>query len=338
MTAQTRNRTAVLASLGVLLLLLSSGVLYWQAVGVVADPGNPHANFWRVVREGLPAYTSTPSQGHTILIVNGGENWREIRNGLLMPYSQWLLAVAVVAVGLFYLFVGGEKLEKPRSGIMIERYSLAERVLHWYTAALFIAMAITGLGILLGRLLLMPILGHPFVSGYLGACKILHNYSGPLLVAGFLLELIAWVRYNIPKKSDLLWFKNMGGMLGRKGGPRPHVEKINGGQKAWFWLVIVFGAIVGCTGIVLDFPIWDQTRLTMQVSHVIHATVAVLFVAASFGHIYMGTLGSEGAFDGIWKGSVDAVWAEQHSDLWYEAKMQERAGKTSSTSAEGAMP
>jgi formate dehydrogenase subunit gamma len=249
-----------------------------------------------------------------------------------MPYSQWLLAIAVAAIGLFYLFIGGEKLERPRSGVMIERYTLAERVLHWYTAVLFIIMAVTGLSILLGRLFLMPIFGHQIVSGYLGASKVLHNYSGPLLVAGFLLELVFWVRYNIPKKSDLVWFKNMGGMLGRKGGPRPHVEKINGGQKAWFWLVIVFGAAVGITGILLDFPIWGQTRFTMELSHIIHAVVAVLFVGASLGHIYMGTVGSEGAFEGIWKGSVDASWAEQHSDLWYAEKMHEKEGKPETAS------
>jgi formate dehydrogenase subunit gamma len=318
MATQTRIRVVSLLMLGLLLLFLFSGILYWQAYS--ADLSNPRSDFWRIVRQGFPAYTSTPSQGHTILIQNGGENWREIRNGLLIPYSQGLLAIAVAAVGLLYLFTGGEKLEKPRSGIMIERHTLAERVLHWYTAVLFIIMGVTGLNILLGRLFLMPVFGHPFVAGYLGASKVLHNYSGPLLVAGFFLELVVWIRYNIFKRSDWAWFKNMGGMLGRKGGPRPHVGKYNAGQKAWFWLVIAFGSIIGCTGVLLDFPLWGQTRFTMEFSHVIHATVGVLFVAVSLGHMYMGSLGTEGTFEGIWKGSVDKVWAEQHADLWYAEK------------------
>jgi len=324
MSIQTGKRTIGLFVLGALLLFLLSGIFYWQAVG--ADISNPRGNFWRVVRQGIPSYTSTPAQGHTVLIVNSGENWREIRNGLLMPFSQWVILLALVAMGLFYKFVGPDKLEKPRSGVKIERYTKRERILHWYTAVLFITMAVTGLSLLLGRIVLIPIFGHSVDSAFLQMSKVLHNYCGPLLVIGILLEFFFWVRVNIPTKADLGWFKSMGGMLGKKG-PRPHTGKVNIGQKGWFWLVVIFGTIVGITGVLLDFPIWGQSRFTMQVSHVIHAITAILFVAASLAHIYMGSVGVEGVFEGIWTGSVDAVWAQQHADLWYEETMREDAGK-----------
>jgi formate dehydrogenase subunit gamma len=327
MATQTTKRTMSFLAGGMLLLILS-GAYYGLVISAdMADISNPHANLWRAVRQGIAGFMTAPSEGHTVLIRNGGENWRGIRNGILMRYAQWLPALALVAMGLFYLFVGGEKLEKQRSGIMIERYALAERVLHWYTATMFILMALTGLSILLGRVALIPLLGRGAVSGYLRVAKVLHNYCGPLLLAGIYLEFILWVRLAIPKKVDLLWFKNMGGMIGKKGGPRPPVGKINGGQKAWFWLVFLFGSVVGLTGIVMNFPGWGQTRFIMQVSHVIHVTAAVLFFSASFGHIYMGTVGAEGAFEGMWKGSVDAVWAQQNHDLWYEEKKREQADK-----------
>ncbi len=152
--------------------------------------------------------------------------------------------------------------------------------------------------------------------------KMFHNYCGPLLLAGIFLEFIIWVRHNIPKKTDLYWFKNMGGMIGS--GPRPHAEKINGGEKAWFWVLFLCGIAVGVTGTILDFPIWGQTRFTMQLSHVIHVTFAVLFLAASFGHIYLGTIGAEGTFEAMWTGEVDTAWAQQHNDLWYEEKIRRR--------------
>ena len=323
MTTQTGNRTRSLFVLGAFIVLLLAGVFYWQAGGV--DIMNPRGNFWRVVRQGVSAYTSTPAQGHTILIVNSGENWREIRNGILMPFSQGIILLALVVMGFVYVRVGSDKLEKPRSGVKIERYTRWERILHWYTAVLFITMAITGLSLLLGRIFLIPVIGYWADSVYLQASKVLHNYCGPLLLIGILLEFLIWVRFNIPKKMDLEWFKSMGGMIGS--GPRPHTGKVNGGEKGWFWLMAIFGTLVGITGVLLDFPIWGQTRLTMQVSHVIHATLAVLFVTVSFGHIYMGTLGVEGAFEGMWSGSVDAVWAQQHSDLWYEETMREKEGK-----------
>ncbi len=321
MATQTRRRVGALV-LGALLLLFAGGVLvYWQAVG--ADLSNPRANFWRAVRAGVPGYSSTPQQGHTILIT-AGENWRGIRNGALMPASQWIIAMALLVMGLFYAFVGPEKLEKPRSGIRIERFALWERILHWYTAVIFIIMGMTGLSLLLGRVALIPVFGHGVVSAYLQVAKDLHNYLGPLLLVGIVLEFVVWVRFNIPGRIDLEWFRNMGGMIGK--GPRPHIGRINGGEKAWFWAIFVFGTAVGVTGVLLDFPIWGQSRLTMQISHVIHAAVGVLFVTVSFGHIYMGTIGVEGAFEGMWNGFVDAVWAEQNHDLWYQEKMT-REGK-----------
>jgi len=323
MTTQTRIRTVRLLSLGMLFLFLISGILYWQAVG--ADLGNPRADFWRVVREGIPAYTTTPSQGHTVLIVNGGENWREIRNGFIMRFSQWVPGVVLAVIALLYLIVGGDKLEKPRSGVKVERWTFGERFLHWYTAVIFIIMGITGLSLLLGRIALIPLFGHPIISGWLGASKVVHNYCGPLLLVGIFLEFVIWIRHNIPKKFDLEWLKRLGGQIGS--GPRPHAEKINAGEKAWFWVMFLFGIGVGTTGILLDFPIWGQTRFAMQVSHVIHAIVAVLFVSLSFGHIYMGTLGVEGVFESMWTGYVDAVWAQQNHDLWYEEKMRQKGEK-----------
>lgn len=322
MKTQTRKRIPAFFVLTALFLGMMAGIATWQAIG--ADGVNPRADFWRVVRLGLPGYTAVSSTGHKVLIQNGGENWREIRNSLIMPYSQWIMGLALAAMGLFFIFIGRDRLEKPLSGIRIVRFTFGERFLHWYTAVLFISMAVTGLSLLLGRLALIPYFGHQAVAGYLQAAKVVHNYGGPLFLAGVVLEFIIWVRHNIPKKIDLRWFRNMGGLIGS--GPRPHSEKINGGEKAWFWLMILFSIGVGITGVLLDFPIWGQSRFTMQVSHVIHASVAILFITASFGHIYMGTLGAEGALEGMWKGSVDAAWAQQHQDLWYEQKMHEKKG------------
>jgi formate dehydrogenase subunit gamma len=313
MATQKVRRTTSFLVLGVLIFLLLSWVFYLQAVG--PDASNPHANFWRVVRQGIPGFTTVSSEGHKVLIVNSGENWREIRNGLIMRTSQWIILLALFAMALFYIIVGKDRLEKPRSGTKIERFALMERILHWYTALAFIIMAITGLSMLLGRLFLIPIFGHWFVSVYIQGAKMLHNYCGPLLLAGIFVEMLSWMRYNIPNKTDLQWFRNMGGMLG---GPRAHAGRINAGEKGWFWLVFLFGLGVGISGILLDFPIWGQSRFTMQLSHVTHVTLAVLFVTASFGHIYVGTIGTEGVFEGMWTGYVDAVWAQQHNDLWYE--------------------
>lgn len=297
-----------------LLFILLGAIFFLSAIG--ADAVNPRADFWRMVRDGIPGYTTVSSEGHSVLIHNGGENWREIRNLLIINITPWLMGGVLAVIIIFHLIVGGDKLEEPRTGIMINRYSLAERLLHWYTAVLFIIMAITGISILLGRAGLIPLMGHAAFSAYLSAAKIVHNVCGPFFLIGLLIEIVVWFRDNLIRMLDLRWFKNLGGMVGSK--PRPHSGKVNGGEKAWFWLMTIFGAGVGITGLLLDFPLWEQTRFTMQVSLAIHAIVGVLFVTASFGHMYMGTLGSEGGFSGMWRGRVDAAWAKQHADLWYK--------------------
>lgn len=324
----TMNRYLPVRRLIIIALILSflgAGMLY-QVIG--ADPSNPRANFWRVVREGVPAYTSTPEQGHTILILNSGENWREIRNGILVRISPWIILAALAGMCLFYLTVGTEKLKKPRSGIRILRFTRFERYVHWFTAVFFIIMAVTGLTLLLGRYLLIPVFGHWLSSGFIQTAKTFHNFCGPLLLIGILAEILLWARFNVPKKYDLDWFKSMGGMIGH--GEPPHIGRINAGEKGWFWLIFIFGSAVGVTGVLLDFPIWDQTRFTMQVSHVIHTAVAVLFVTVSLGHIYMGTLGVEGAFEAMWTGYVDAVWTEQNHDLWYKDVVLEQKNRSES--------
>ena len=287
---------------------------------VINGSQNPRARFWGDVREGVVGYTAVASEAHQTLIHNGGQNWRQLRNGVIAGISPWVLAGVPGAIMVFFIIFGQDKLEEGRSGILIRRFDLWERILHWTTAALFIVLAVTGLSNLFGRAVLIPLIGQSDFAGYMQWALWTHNVCGPLFVICLLVEFVAWVKYNIPKKLDVEWFKNMGGMVGK--GPRPHAEKINGGEKAWFWLMAFSGIGVGITGVLMDFPVWGQERWILQISHIIHAAVGVLFVAASLGHIYIGTIGAEGASDGMWKGSVDAAWAKQHADLWYEQEMK----------------
>ena len=286
------------------------------------EGSNPRANFWRVVREGAIGTSTVQGQERGTLIQNGGQNWREIRNGLVANVSPYVLAAALLAIGLFYLLKGTDRLEEAPTGQVVGRWSLFERILHWYTAVLFFLMAITGFSIFFGRAVLIPVFGLSGFGGYAAVCKVLHNYCGPFFAGGVLLEIAAWVRFNLPRKGDLAWFRNLGG---RAGGSGLHVARVNAGQKGWFWLVAAIGAGVGTTGVLLDFPLFGLTRLAMQISNVVHSILATIFLAAAFAHIYMGTLGTEGAFQGMWRGCVSTAFARQHHDLWYEELLRKGA-------------
>jgi formate dehydrogenase subunit gamma len=338
-TDNRRGRGAILALWTTALLVILSmltGVFSpwdppraWAQETEVQDPAikgeiNPRAEFWRAVRRGASGYTAVAGEDRGVLIRNGGENWRVIRNGLVSTITPWLLAGVLLAIGLFYIIVGQDKLEEPPTGPYLKRWALWERILHWVTAALFIIMALTGLTTLFGRAVLIPVFGLSGFSVFAQWSLWIHNYTGPLFIAGMLIELVVWFRINIPRWRDVVWFKNLGGMVGS--GPRPHAGRINGGEKAWFWLLFFCGIGLAVTGVILDFPIWGQDRITMQVSNIIHSVLGLGLLAASFGHIYIGTIGAEGTFRGMWRGDVSAQWAKQHQDLWYEKRMRERRG------------
>ena len=82
------------------------------------------------------------------------------------------------------------------------------------------------------------------------------------------------------------------------------------------------GLAVIVSGLYLLFPFYLTNIAGMQTAHVIHAVVAMLFIAAMLGHIYIGTIGMEGAFEAMGEGSVDVNWAKEHHRLWLEEELR----------------
>ncbi len=293
---------------------------------------NQRSNYWRAVRQGVEGTSSVPVPEAGSLIHNGGQNWRQVRNGLLANVSPWAIAAAVLAIGVFFLVFGPQRLEEEDDGESIPRWSLMERVVHWFTALMFLTLVITGFTLLLGRALILPLIGHEAFAQLASLCKLGHNYAGPLFSAGIVIELISWFKDNIPARVDLEWIKLLGGLTGKT---QPHAGKNNAGAKAWFWMVASVGLAVCITGAVLDFPNFGQTRILMQTVHILHVSLVTLFVMASLGHIYMGTIGAEGTLRGMITGRVSGAWARQHQDLWYFQMKGSPEARSSEISAQG---
>lgn len=311
---------------GSLLVMLLSAVLlpmaYWSVVQLMpetfAQPvtdTNPRSNYWREVREGTPGYSAVKGQERGILIQNGGQNWRQIRNGWIANFGPWIMALMLGAIAAFYIWRGRIRINESESGRTVPRWALGERVLHWYTAILFIILAITGLSLLFGRAVLIPLLGSQWFSGYAQLAMYTHNYVGPFFSIGIALMIVLWIKDNIPDRTDWEWFKQSGGMVGEA---HPHAGRMNGGEKAWFWIICSVGVATVASGFVLDFPNFGQWRDTMQMANIIHGVLAILWISVAFGHVYIGTLGTEGAIRGMTTGRVSSEWARQHHDLWYE--------------------
>jgi formate dehydrogenase subunit gamma len=280
-----------------------------------AVESNPRSDYWRSVRDNSEGYSAVKGQETNELIQGSGQNWRQLRNGPIATYGGWLLGFTLASIAIFYFVRGRVELNHPRTGETIVRWTLTERTLHWITAGVFILLAITGLSLLYGRLVLIPLFGLEGFSIYANIAKWVHNLIGPVFMLTLFSLLIKWFKLNFFTKIDLKWFAEFGGMIGNN---HPSAGKLNGGEKVWFWALATIGVAMCITGLILDFPNFGQEREVIQVSHLIHLLSALVLIAFSFGHIYIGTAGTEGALEGMTTGKVDKAWAKQHHDLWLE--------------------
>ena len=276
---------------------------------------------------------SIPDQRSSVLIQPAGREWREFRTVAL----RWVGGIAVLgmlaALVIFYLSRGMVRLESGRSRRTIVRFTSFERFVHWMTASCFIVLAISGLNITFGRPLLLPLIGHEAFSGWSQWAKYAHNYLSFPFTIGVVLIFLMWIAGNIPNKVDVDWLKRGGGIVGHD---HPPAYRFNAGQKAIYWIVVIGGGLVAASGYELMFPFYLSGIEGMQLAQMVHGTVALLFVAVMLAHIYIGTIGMEGAFEAMGSGTVDINWAREHHSLWLEeenARAQANARPRSAVTA-----
>jgi len=328
MTKRRRKMKYAIGSSIIMLLLVLVLPLIPYAISASADNDkqvvnpievpNPGAGLWRDVRQRDQAVTGqsqVKGVDSGILINQRGEDWRQFRMHKLVPYSAYLLAAVVVALILYRLIRGQVKVEGGLSGKKILRFTFNQRTAHWLVAVLFILLGLTGLVMVYGRFVLIPLLGPEGFSWTAIIAKRIHDFTGPLFGIALVMMFLTFVKRNILKKVDWDWFLSGGGFLANK-----HVGSgyFNAGEKTWFWLAILGGSVIVVTGLVLDFPNFALSRETMEISHVLHTISAMIILAVSLGHIYMGTIGVEGAYESMATGYCDTNWAKAHHDHWYQ--------------------
>lgn len=297
---------------------------------------SPGSELWREVRQrdgDVTGTTQVRSPGADVLINVSGQAWREYRMQDLIPTASVAIAGVLLVIVLFRLFRGRINLESGRSGLRILRFTTNQRMAHWTTAILFVVLGLTGLILLLGRNYLIPVFGHQAFGNIAATAKFIHDYIGPVFMLALTWLFILFVRGNMPSpKLDLQWLMKGGGLFGA----HAHSDRYNAGEKLWFWIASVVGLALVISGMVLDFPIFGQTRATMEFYHWVHSIAAVIMIVVSFGHIYMGTAALEATFEVMKTGYCDANWAKEHHDLWYE-KVKDSAEPAPQPQAENDM-
>ncbi len=299
----------------------------WGTGGkVLTTAGNqPNASrLWRNIRRGVRGTVSIPNKKAGYLIQSQNEMWRQYRLGTLSNFGIWILLIIVVALALFFLVRGRLKVDGGLSGKLIERFSSPDRFAHWLAATSFIILGISGLMLLYGREVLIPIFGREGFSALAGFGKLAHNYVGFAFIVGIVMMLVLWIRQNLPDKYDVPWMLALGGFFQR--GVHLPARKFNTGQKVIFWSTVGGGGLIAISGVLLLFPTARSVE-GMQFLQTWHALLALILIAIIIAHIYIGSLGMQGAFQAMGTGKVDQNWAKQHHSVWVEETKGSDAAK-----------
>ena len=295
------------------------------------QPGN-NAPIWRQVGAGVTGNSSLPKSeapeaGNLIQpfvqypgsrVTNAGEAWRQVRNNWLIPYGGSLLLIVVLAIAIFYFTKGAIKTHGMDTGRKIERFTPFERSAHWSNAIAFSILAISGVVMAFGQFFILPVIGKSLFGWLTFALKTMHNFAGPLFAVSLVIVFFTFLRDNWLQKGDLNWLLKGGGLIS---GAEPPSNRFNAGEKVIFWGgVFMLGIVVVSSGLVLDklLPGLVYERSTMQLAHMVHAVATVLMMAMFLGHVYLGTIGMQGAYSAMRTGSVDETWAKEHHEYWYD--------------------
>ncbi|WP_238368421.1 formate dehydrogenase subunit gamma [Mesobacterium pallidum] len=325
-------------------------------LGGASDP-----ELWRALRYNEADVTvSTYNKNGRVLVQDGGMWWLQFREGPLRVYGGWLLVGTIAFLAVFLLLRGRIRIDGGKTGRTVTRFQFIERFAHWMMAGSFVLLGLTGLLTLFGRKVLAPYFGLDFNAQLLIASKYVHNNVSWAFMLGLIMVFVMWVWHNLPDRTDLTWFAQAGGIIGNK---HPPAKKFNAGQKLIFWSVIVLGASISVSGLSLLFPfelplfaktfgilngwgVYDWVGLQpfpvelspqeeMQFAQLWHAIVGFVMMAIILAHIYIGSVGMEGAFEAMGSGEVDENWAHQHHSIWLdEVKAMEGSAPKGSAPAE----
>lgn len=315
--------------------------------GNTTDGASADAELWRQIRQGAQGTVAGQDPRSGMLIQSEGHYWQETRNGPLALYTAWGILGIIFLLSIFFAIRGRIRIEHGRSGHTIKRFSLVERASHWLLASSFILLALTGLNLLFGRSLIIPLIGKEAFSAITIYGKFIHNYVAFAFMAALAIIAVLWIARNIPNRHDIVWILRGGGMFG---GGHPKARKFNAGQKIVFWVVILCGISISLSGWALLYPFqttmfgdtfalfnsWFGWNLNTNLSAVQeqqyqalwHTIMAAFMVVVVIAHIYIGTVGMEGALSAMTTGEVDANWAKEHHSLWVEEIQAEEGRRT----------
>ena len=260
----------------------------------------------------------------------------------LQIYGLWAMAGTFAILFVFVGLRGRVPIEPGWGGMAIQRFTGFERTCHWLLALSFLGLAATGFARLYAGPL-RALLGTDTLTALQSIGAPLHNGLAFVFTLTLAVAFVVWLRHSFPSWRDAVWFGKAGGMLVK--GSTPPAGKFNGGQKALFWLVALGGLGIIMTGAGLLTPYrtgmvsktfgllasagfalpTDAANLTpaqeVHYARQWHSALAIGLVCVVMVHVYMRTLGIQGALSAMTSGQIDVNRARQQHSLWAEREL-----------------
>lgn len=223
-------------------------------------------------------------------------------------YAPRAIGGTIALLAMFWLLRGRIRIDKGWGGFNIPRFSRVERWTHWLLAASFIVLALTGFSFGARRALLELVGAQALILG-----EVLHLVGGLVFLVCLVLAALFWVRHCLPHWRDAVWLAKGGGVVR---GVHPPARKFNAGQKLLVWFTLIGGVVLVVSGAALLLPPLGDALWPW------HGGTALALTCVVIVHVYMRTVGIQGAFPAMTRGEVDANWARQHHGLWAEEELK----------------
>ena len=323
--------------------------------------GASDSEVYRALRFGTADVTvSTQQPAAGVLIQDRGMAWLQFREGPLLTWGGYGMLGMLGILVLFYLLRGRIRIDGEITGNKILRFTSVERFGHWLFAGSFLLLGATGLISLFGRVALIPLFGKENFAWLAMVSKWVHNNVAWAFMVGLVMIIVMWLVHNIPNRHDLKWLAVGGGLFSKD--VHPPARKFNAGQKMIFWSCVILGVSISASGLSLLFPfelpmfaktfaIMNDTGIPallglgtlpevmapheeMQFAQAWHSIVAFVFMIIIIAHIYLGSVGMEGAYDAMGTGEVEEQWAREHHGLWVQEMEEKERSSGATTPAE----
>lgn len=196
----------------------------------------------------------------------------------------------------------------------IVRYNFQERLLHVVAALSYVYVLLTGLAFWTPWLYWIAIaLGGGYVS------RVLHPVIGLVFTAAVVWMYVIWRRDMRATPEDRAWRRAMVHYIRNEDAQVPPAGRFNYGQKTFFWVMVVGGAVLLLSGVVLWLVAatpWELRGLRYA-AVLLHAVAALLTIGGFIVHVYMGVAVVPGGLSAILHGEVTEEWARHHHPLWF---------------------